>query len=116
MSFMKMSFRSIVKQSRPRASGLTATLLLLASLVQSFAVPGISDNALQQISALEAEKAARTLAQQKMDSQLIYALKQSRNEPFASGVINLQFLPVPDANGRLRIDITATVTADLLAF
>src|SRR5262245_36790756 len=55
----------------------------------SFAVEGISDNALAQIRAFQAEKLARTPAQQKLDSQIVYALRQSRNELAAFGITSV---------------------------
>src|ERR1035437_9522037 len=76
----------------------------------------ISDSALQQISALQAEKASRTPAQQKMDSQLIYALKQSLNQVIAPGVTNLRVLVQSESDGRVWVDVKATVTQDLLDF
>ena len=76
----------------------------------------IRDSALQQISALQAEKAFRTPAQQKMDSQLIYAIKESFKQAIAPGVTNLLVDVHPDAKGRVQVDLTATVTQGLLDF
>jgi len=76
----------------------------------------IHDSALQQISALQAEKASRTPAQLKMDSQLIYALKQSLNQAIAPGVTNLRVFVQAEADGRVKVDLKATVTQDLLSF
>jgi uncharacterized repeat protein (TIGR01451 family) len=76
----------------------------------------IRDSALQQISALQAEKTSRTPAQQKMDSQLIYALKESLKQVIAPGVTNLLVDVHPDAKGRVEVDLTATVTQGLLDF
>src|SRR2546421_825801 len=50
----------------------------------------ISSAVLQQIQALEDEKESCTPAQQKIDSQLLYAMKMQRAEPIASGVNSLQ--------------------------
>ncbi len=75
----------------------------------------LSDSARLQIQALEAEKTARTPAQQKMDSQLVYALEMARTGMIAPGVTNLQIGVQPDATGRVRVDLDATVTPDLLA-
>jgi hypothetical protein len=76
--------------------------------------------AVAQINALLQEKASRTTVQQKIDSQLIYAIKMSRGEPIAPGVDTLQanvvYAPsrgVTDTP-RLVIDVTATVTNSLL--
>jgi hypothetical protein len=51
---------------------------------------GLSQNAQNEIAALLQEKAGRTAAQQKMDSQLVHALKKNRGEAFAPGAPNMQ--------------------------
>jgi uncharacterized repeat protein (TIGR01451 family) len=91
-----------------------ATLALLA-LTSSAQAEGLPDGALQQITALRAEKANRTPAQLKMDSQLVYALKQSRNEVIAPGV-NLRIGVAPDSRGMVKVDLAGTVTPPLLDF
>ena len=91
------------------------SLLCLVALGRGYAeVNGISDNALQQIAALQAEKAARTPAQLKLDSQLVYALKQAHGQPFAPGVTSLRLGVKPAADGRYLVDIDAQVTQNLL--
>ena len=59
------------------------------------------------------EKSSRTAAQKKIDSQLLYALKQKRGE--TKGVpaarIELDF----DQKGRALVDITADVTPELMS-
>src|SRR5438309_10346939 len=92
--------------------------LILATFVSaiSASAEGIGTNALRQIQALLQEKDSRTAAQLKLESQLLYALKQSRNQPLAVGITNLQFLPAPDANGQFEVDLTATVSPAILNF
>ena len=51
---------------------------------------GIADTAMRQIEALMAEKESRTPAQQRIDSQLLYAIKMDRQEPIAPGVETLE--------------------------
>ena len=94
--------------------------------------PQISDNALSQIAALRAEKAGRTPAQQKIDSNLLRAALLARAGAVTTGpalkavalsaatLDVLRTIPVsekalPDVNGMVSVDIQATVTADLLA-
>ncbi len=91
-----------------------AGLLAGAAGVLAAGADQISSNALLQIQALMAEKATRTPAQQKMDSQLIYALKQERGQPFAAGVTSLRLDAKAEADGRFLVDITAEVTRELL--
>jgi hypothetical protein len=59
------------------------------------------------------EKSSRTAAQQKIDSQLLYALKQKRGE--TRGVpterINIEL----DQKGRALVDVTANVSAQVTA-
>ncbi len=74
----------------------------------------ISAAALQQIQALEDEKASRTPAQQKIDSQLLYAMKMERAEPIASGVNSLQVNVGANDQGRVVVDISASVNDKLL--
>jgi len=76
----------------------------------------ISSAALQQIQALEDEKESRTSAQQKIDSQLLYALKMQQSLPIASGVSSLQVNVGASEEGRVVVDISATVDDKLLQF
>ncbi len=73
----------------------------------------IGEEAARQIGALAAEKRARTAAQKKIDSQLLYALKQKRGETrgVPVGRIDLQL----DAEGRTLVDITCTASALVVA-
>jgi hypothetical protein len=75
----------------------------------------ISANVRQQISALMAEKAARTPAQRKMDSNLIYAAKMARGEQVAAGLDRLEVDVPSTGDGRVVVDITAKVDGALLA-
>lgn len=68
-----------------------------------------------QIESLIAEKAARTPAQRKIDSQLIYALRQKRQQRIAQGVDQLQPRLRSRADGRVLVDLRATVEPTLLA-
>jgi hypothetical protein len=68
----------------------------------------------QQIQALIAEKESRTPAQQKIDSQLLYALKMNRGESIANGVESLSVNVGASEQGRVVVDITGTVGDSLL--
>jgi hypothetical protein len=74
----------------------------------------LSPLAVQQIQALSQEKAARTPAQRKIGSQLLYAAKQHRGEQVAPGVPSLQVSVQTDRTERVLVDISATITPDLL--
>lgn len=77
-------------------------------------VNGISTNAMQQIQALLAEKAACSPAQQKLDSNLLFTLKQSRGQAVANGVQSVETGVAVSADGRAEVDITAQVSQQLL--
>ena len=59
------------------------------------------------------EKESRTAAQQKIDSQLLYAIYQMRGEAEEKGVPTEPIPLKKDANGRVLIDIRAPVTKKL---
>jgi hypothetical protein len=76
----------------------------------------ISASAMRQIAALEAEKKQRTPVQDKIDSQLLYADKMRRGDPIATGVPTQRVDLDRDAKDRVLVDITATVTTELLHY
>jgi hypothetical protein len=78
--------------------------------------PTLGARAHQQIQALHDEKAARSPALRKLDSQLVYALRQKRQPTIAPGVDSLRPALRFQPDGRsLVVDVRATVTPDLLA-
>ncbi len=98
---------------------VTCTLVAVASgaifPTASQAVEEISPEALAQIDALIREKESRTEVQKKIDSQLIYQAKIDRGQAVADSVATLQTDVVVDAQGKTTVDITATVTNELVA-
>jgi len=74
----------------------------------------ISETALRQIEALMQEKESRTPEQKKIDSQLLYRLKQKRSGRIAPGVENLVIGVQEGADGRALLDIRAKVTPEVL--
>src|SRR5215831_11108364 len=75
----------------------------------------LSDQAINQIIALETEKLNRTPTEQKIDSQLLQALRESRGQKMASGVNLVKVDVGTDTNGKVKVDIAADVTDDLLS-
>jgi len=75
----------------------------------------ISSNALQEIQALELEKASRSPVQRKLDSQIVYQLKQDSRQLLKLGVVNLQPQVDLDPDGRVLVDISADVSNDFIA-
>ena len=76
--------------------------------------PEIEPSAWQQIQALLEEKEARTADQQKIDSQLLYAIKMRRGESIAKDVPRLSVDVGTDEAGLVTVDITATIDDQLL--
>ena len=74
----------------------------------------INQSAWQQIQALLEEKEARTAAQQKVDSQLLYAIKMRRGEKIARNVQSLSVDVGADAGGLVTVEITAKIDDQLL--
>lgn len=74
----------------------------------------LSKEALRQIQALLLEKESRTPAQQKLDSQLVYAIKMQRSESIATGVQTLAVDVGADDLGTVVVDVTAIVDEELL--
>src|ERR1700735_208806 len=68
----------------------------------------------QQIQLLMQEKASRTPAQQKIDSNVLYTIRMMRGQQAAPGVTSLYTGVDLDQNNRIVVDIVADVTADLL--
>ncbi|HKQ75439.1 MAG TPA: S8 family serine peptidase [Blastocatellia bacterium] len=117
---------------RKRTSGILVASLLAASLSvsvafsplsglfsESAAAQGeektrISQSALGQIEALMREKQSRTPEQKKIDSQLLYRLKQKRGEQIAPGVENLGAGVRETADGGVLLDIRAKVSPEVL--
>ena len=82
--------------------------------VSAATLEGISDSTLQQIAALEQEKASRTPAQLKLDSPFVYQLKLNRHELVPLIATNFQPRIKFEPDGRVLVDIDARVTDDLL--
>ena len=74
----------------------------------------ISNNATSQIRALMAEKASRSPAQKKISSHLLYGLKASSGKTIAAGVKTPRSAVIPDASGRVLVDIRGKVTKALI--
>jgi hypothetical protein len=111
---------------KKQAFAKSRIILAVAALVSVFATrpfdpglaaqqpAGLSPEGMAQMAALLAEKASRTPAQLKMDSQLIDAAKMARGERIVSGLSTLG-VTVSDANAQgVVVDVRANVTDGLL--
>jgi subtilisin-like proprotein convertase family protein len=98
-------------------AGLTASAIAQdgAGEEQPGAAPAqINATAAAQMALLQAEKAARTPAEQKLSSHLLLALRRWRNDPLLNALPALHTLS-PDAAGRILVDIDLTAAEDLPA-
>lgn len=75
----------------------------------------LGEAALQQIRALIAEKASRSEAQRRLDSQLLLELRRRRGHPVARAVPGLATAIETDAEGGTLVDIRADISAALVS-
>ncbi|MCM3878119.1 MAG: S8 family serine peptidase [Thermoanaerobaculia bacterium] len=104
-----MKFESVVRWSvRVLRAGmrLAAVAVLLLFRVATGA-DTIGPQAAAQIQALLAEKDARTPAQRKLDSNLLYAVKMNRGEAIAAGISTLQTAVDVGVDSTTIVDIVA---------
>ena len=110
----KLSFRLARPCALRRA--WTAAVLALSVVVSGVeAAEELPPQLVQQINALLADKAARTPAQQKLSSDLLYAIRMARGEAAAPGIPTQRLSFAADANGRVLVTFKAQVTPGLLA-
>ena len=77
---------------------------------------GIAARTLSEIASLEQEKARRTPAQQKIDSNLLYADRKLQTGVASPAAARLEPAVKVQPDGRVLVDIAATVSDELLAF
>ncbi|MGA9768450.1 MAG: S8 family serine peptidase, partial [Blastocatellia bacterium] len=94
--------------------GLRTRVTAAGQPQKSSAESQISEAAQLQIKALLDEKESRTPAQQKIDSQLIYASKMYRGQSVAAGISTLEVNVGLESDGRVVVDLTAYVVDDKL--
>ncbi len=104
-----------IAKGRWKQGGLVlAVAAMLGSAGAEVHAQEVSKEVASQIASLEQEKDARTPAQQKMDSQLIYASKMSQGYAISSAVKTLEVEIPEEENGGVLVDISGQVTPDLL--
>jgi hypothetical protein len=108
-----------MRRSRWIAVPLFGAILALATPQDSTGQPRgpglrIGDEVRQQIASLRAEKAARSPAQRKISSRLLYASKMRRGLAIAPGVLVLRSGVEVEADGTTLVDIRADVSPELL--
>ena len=108
MSLLLASFLLLADAFLTAPTAVTAPVRLQQSKDQK-----IGPEAARQIGEVAAAKRARTGAQKKIDTQLLYALKQKRGE--TRGVPSAPIKLDLDEGGRALVDITAIVTPRLVS-
>jgi hypothetical protein len=101
----------------PNRLGCLSLALVVAAIVPAFAQQQIPTAGVAQIRALLLDKANRTPAQQKLDSQIIYNSRVALGQPAAPGIPR-SFTPSAlekSSDGLIHVDISANVTGDLLS-
>jgi hypothetical protein len=94
---------------------LASILTVLPPLsLRAAPLPNWTGRARDQVQAVQAEKAGRTAAQRKINSQLLFALRQARGEDIAKGAPLLRPLMRVEPDGRVLVDMRAMINADLL--
>jgi hypothetical protein len=100
-----------LRQSRStQFSGIVACTLSIACLQAVFLIDFVSAQ-----TTVSQEKEQRTAEQQKIDSQLLYAIYQMRGEAEAKGAPTEPIPLEKDAKGRVLVDIRTPVTKKILA-
>ncbi|HEX7135647.1 MAG TPA: hypothetical protein VF228_23925, partial [Iamia sp.] len=102
------------------AAGLTATMASPVPVgAQGAPDPesptDLAEPIAEQIAALQAEKADRSPAESKVDSNLLYAAAEEADGTAVDGAPDLESTAEVDRSGRTEVDITAEVDDDLLA-
>lgn len=105
-----------MSRRRSFLTAITATAGLFGGLlVRPAYSQDISDTALQQIKELLDEKDARTPAQQKLGSQLVYAIKTATGQAITPSLPVFPDAGVSIAAAGVLVDINGTVSDDLVS-
>lgn len=115
-SFSRKTTRAIVSVLLVgiAAIGIVYTLGPGRAAAQEEAKQRPAESALRQMEILLKEKESRTREQQKIDSQLLYRLKQRRDPAFAQELKSLAVTVEIDAAGQVVVDIAGKVTPELI--
>jgi Subtilase family len=104
-----------VRRRFARCPYVVAAWLLTTAMPSVLSAQVPAPRAQVQIRALQAEKAARTPAERKLASRLLYALRMRRGQPIAEGIRSLRTGVRWDTAGQTLVDVRAQVTPALLA-
>jgi hypothetical protein len=109
--------RAVMPTPTPLLRRLFHALLVCLSLgVVTAHAQHLNERAREQIAALLTEKARRTPAQARLDSQLVYLLKRRAGAAELAAAPELQPGVRTEADGRLLVDIRGRITPELARF
>jgi hypothetical protein len=91
---------------------LAIWFLLMAPAGAGAQAPALSSELIQQLHALQEEKAARSPAERKVDSQLLFADRMHRGVPVARGIATLRSFVEIAPDGTTLVDIRAESVVD----
>lgn len=117
---MRLNWKKKLRQAAISVCGFVLVFEMVAIVpaaaqdAQAVGGATLSQASLRQIAAVQSEKNSRTPAQQKMDSHLIYGVRESSGTFAVESVPKLRSHVTSDARGRLKVDIRATINAALL--
>jgi len=94
--------------------GLTVFATFITCRTPAAERVNLNAHTMDQIQALQDEKQSRSPVEKKLDSQILYGLKERRNGTAVQKVATLRSALVPEQDGRLLVDLQADVTPNLL--
>ena len=100
--------------SLPVALSVSVLALFAVSSVYAADAP-LPNTVLTEIQSLQIEKASRTPAQKKIDSQLLMSVRIATGNTAMYGSAPLAAIFVPDASNRIAVDIRVTIDSSTLA-
>ena len=101
---------------RLRAALLAVPLLAVFAATSAYAIDApLPANVISDIQQIAVEKASRTPAQKKIDSQLLQSIRIATGNTAMYGTVPLAASVTPDTTGRIAVDIRVPVDASTLA-
>ena len=111
-----------IMNNRPILQSLRIMLLLITAAFSTTVISAekstpstLNAGVIEQINMLGAMKAARTPAQRKISSQILFALKQKRGDAQLRSLPKLRIAVEIEPDGMTLVDIKASVSSSLLA-
>lgn len=102
-------------RKQTRLGAVLVLSLFSAASIDAQVITVLNNRTREQLAALFEEKAARTPAQQKMNTQLIFAARERRNGFVNKALPNLHADVKIEKDWRVKVDIKADVSDELLA-